>query len=68
MSIPKIVFTVNAKAGTVDAWILTGEIVGIFNGKKEPICLLGKGRKSCALPKRCVFETEEAALAVLNRK
>lgn len=68
MSIPKVVYVVNAKAGTVDAWVITGELVGIFNGKKEPICILVKGRKSCALPKRCTFETEEAALAVLNRK
>ena len=62
----KTVYVVNAKTNTVDSWILTGEFKGSLNGKRETICFLSKGRKSCALPKRCVFETEEAARAVLN--
>lgn len=66
MNIPKVVFVANAKTKRADAWILTGKIGGAFNGKRETLCLLSKGRKSCALPERCVFETEEAALAVLK--
>ena len=65
---PKTVYVVNAKTNEVDAWLCTGEMTATYNGKKETVCLLSKGRKSCALPKRCVFETEEAARAVLNRK
>ena len=68
MSIPKTVFVANAETNDVDAWILTDEIVATYQGKKETLCLLRKGRRSCALPKRCVFETEEAARAVLSRK
>lgn len=65
---PKRVYVANAETKKVDAWICTGEINTTDRGKKETLCLLRKGRTSCALPKRCVFETEEAALAVLNRK
>ena len=68
MDIPKIVYVVNAKTNNVDSWILTGEIKALYKGKKETLCLLNKGRKSCALPKRCVSQTEEAARAVLNQK
>ena len=68
MSEVKWVYVINAKTDKVDDWILDGEISAIYQGKKETVCLLRKGRKSCALPKRCVFETEEAARAVLNRK
>ncbi len=68
MSAPKWVYVINAKTNDVDSWILDGEITATYQGKKETVCLLRKGRKSCALPKRCVFETEEAARAVLNRK
>lgn len=61
----KTVYTVNAKTNTVDSWICFGEITGVYRGKKERLCFLQKGRKTLALPKRCVFESEEAARAVL---
>lgn len=68
MPIPKTVYVANAKTNQVDTWVLTGEIKATYEGKKETLCLLAKGRRSCALPKRCVFETEEAARAVLALK
>ena len=68
MAIPKVVYVANAKTGDVDAWILTGEVNAIYQGVKETLCLLKKGRRQCALPKRCVFESEEAARDALARK
>lgn len=64
----KTVYVVNAKTNEVDAWLCTGEMTANYNGKKEKICFLNRGRKNTVLPKRCIFETEEAARAVLNRK
>lgn len=64
----RTVYVANAKTNKVDAWFCTGEITANYNGKKEKICFLTRNRKNTALPKRCVFETEEAARAVLNRK
>ena len=66
MSLPKVVYTANAKTGKVDAWILDGEIKALYQGEKQTICMLRRGSESCALPKRCVFETEEAARAALE--
>lgn len=60
----KTVYTVNAKTNTVDSWICFGEMTGLYQGKKERLCLLQSARKSLVLPKGCVFETEEAARAV----
>ena len=68
MAIPKVVYVANAKTNNVDAWILIGELKAIYHGKKEMVCLLRKGPESCILPKRCVFETDEAARAALDRK
>lgn len=68
MAIPKVVFVANAKTKEADAWILTGQFKATYQGKPELICTLSKGRKLCALPMRCVFETEEAALAVLKAR
>lgn len=60
------VYTINAQTNTVDEWLCTGEMTAKYNGKMERLCFLQKERKSLALPKRCVFETKDAALAVLN--
>lgn len=65
--IGKTVYTVNAKTNTVDSWVCFGEITGVYQGKKERLCFLQKLRKTLALPKRCVFESEEAALAVAKK-
>lgn len=67
MDVPKIVYVANAKANTVDSWTCTGEMNAIYKGKKELLCILYKGRRSVVLPKRCVFETYEAALAALKK-
>ena len=64
----KVVYTVNAKTNTVEPWICFGEITGTYQGKKERLCFLRKARGNVVLPKRCVFETEEAARAVATRK
>ena len=64
----KTVYVVNATTNEVDAWLCTDEMMANYNGKKEKICFLTRNRKNTVLPKRCVFETEEAARAVLNRK
>lgn len=63
---PRRVYVANAKTKQVDAWICTGEIRAIYRGKPETLCLLERPKTSCALPIRCVFETEEAARAALN--
>ena len=62
----KTVFTVNAKTNKVDAWVCYGELTGLYHGKKERLCLLRRERFMLVLPKRCVFETEENARAVLK--
>lgn len=67
MGTAKIVYVANATTNKADEWILTGELNATYKGKKETLCLLSKGRRSCALPKRCVFETKEAALAALQK-
>ena len=64
--IPKVVYTANAKTNKVDAWIIEGEIKGIYQGEKQTICLLRRGSESCVLPKRCAFETEKAARVALE--
>lgn len=68
MYVPKLVYVVNAGANRVDSWTCFAEMRATFDGKPETLCLLRKGRRSCALPKRCVFETEEGARAVLNTR
>lgn len=68
MSIPRLVYVVNAKTNEVDTWTCTGEIRANYRGNKEVLCVLYKGRKSALLPKRCVFDSEEVAREVLNHK
>lgn len=63
MSYP--VFVANAKTKKVDTWFCTGEMRANYQGNDELLCILKKRNKSCVLPKRCVFETKEAALAAL---
>ena len=63
----KVVYTVNAKTNEVDYWVCSGEITGLYRGNKERLCVLRRDRKSCILPKRCVFESWEKASAVAKR-
>lgn len=63
----KTVYTVNAETNTVDSWVCFGETTGLYQDKKERLCFLQTARKTLVLPKRCVFETEEAARAVAKK-
>ena len=64
----KTVFVANAKTGKVDRWKCIGEFNRTENGKvKERLCYLMGNQKYVTLPKRCVFDTREAALAALKK-
>lgn len=63
----KVVYTVNAKTNDVDWWVCSGEITAPYRGGKERLCMLRRNRKSCVLPKRCVFESRDTALAIARR-
>jgi len=63
----KTVYTVNAKTNEVDEWLCFGEMSGLYQGKNERLCLLGKDRKQVVLPKRCVYNTLEKALEIAKR-
>lgn len=64
----KTVFVANAKTGKVDKWTLVGEFNTQENGKfKERLCFLAGGNRFVTLPRRCVFNTKEAALAALRK-
>lgn len=64
----KTVYVANAKTGKVDKWTLVGEFNTQKNGKfKERLCYLQGGNKYVTLPKRCVFDTKEAARAALKK-
>lgn len=64
----KVVYVANAKTGKVDKWRCIGEFSYQASGKiTERRCFLAKGKYSCSLPKRCVFDTREAALAALKK-
>lgn len=64
----KTVYVANAKTGKVDKWKCIGEYSRTENGKvRERICYLMGGPKCVSLPKRCVFETKEAARAALKK-
>ena len=63
----KTVYTVNANTNRLDEWTCFGEITGIYQGRKERLCLLQKEQFSTILPKRCVFDTASAALEVTKK-
>lgn len=58
------VYTVNAADNTVDTWKYSGGLP--VDG--EFLCQLVNGKKSCFLPKRCVYGTEAEALAIAKDK
>ena len=65
----KTVYVANARTGKVDRWKCIGEFTSCVNGQvKEGVCYLRKGSRYVSLPKRCCFDTEEAALAVLKKR
>lgn len=55
-------YTINAKTGKIDSWTVAGHIPG----EKKMLVVLTSGKKTCVLPKRCVFPTKEAAQRVLK--
>ena len=64
----KTVYVANAKTGKVDKWKCIGEFTRTENGKvKERLYYLQGANKYVTLPKRCVFETKEAARAALKK-
>lgn len=64
----KTVYVANAKTNKVDTWKCIGEFSRMENDKvRERLCYLMGVRKYVTLPKRCVFETREAALAALKK-
>jgi len=65
----KTVYVANAKTGKVDSWTCIGEFSTQENGKvKERLCYLQGRKKYVTLPRRCVFDTREAALAALMKR
>ena len=64
----KTVYVANAKTNKVDKWKCIGEFSRTENGKvRERLCYLMGAQKYVTLPKRCVFDTKEAALAALKK-
>ena len=64
----KTVYVANAKTGKVDRWLCIGEFNTVTNGNfKERLCYLQGTNKYVTLPRRCVFDTKEAALAALKK-
>ena len=64
----KTVYVANAKTGKVDKWLCIGEFSRTENGKvRERLCYLQGAKKYVTLPKRCVFDTKEAARAALKK-
>lgn len=64
----KTVYVANAKTGKVDKWKCIGEFSRTENGRvKARLCYLMGGKKCVTLPKRCVFDTKEAARAALKK-
>ena len=64
MTVGDKVYTVNAKNNNVDVW----QFAGAIKIKDEILYQLSKGKKSCLLPKRCVFDSREKAQAIANSK
>lgn len=62
--IGQTVYTVNAADNTVDTWKYSGGLP--VDG--EFLCQLVNGKKSCFLPKRCVYGTEAEALVIIKNK
>lgn len=64
----KTVYVANAKTNKVDRWLCIGEFNTVENGRfKERLCYLQGTNKYVTLPRRCVFDTREAALAALKK-
>ena len=64
MNFGQTVYTVNNKNNNIDSW----KYAGAIRSNNELVILLANGKKQCALPARCVFDTREKAQAVANKK
>lgn len=63
MKMGDTVFTVNADTNKVDKWIFTGEME--MGGRL--FMQLSTEKRSCFLPKECVFETHEEAAKIARK-
>ena len=64
MKVGDTVYTVNAKTNKVDTWKYAGKLLT----KDEVLIQLITNNSQCFLPRRCVFEIYEDALAVANNQ
>ena len=64
MDLGQKVYTVNAKNNHVDSW----QYGGALKANGEILIQLVNGKKSCFLPKRCVYDSREKAQAVAAKK
>ena len=63
MKVGDIVYTVNNVTQKVDSWVYTGALP-----TKDALLLrLERNGRFCHLPARCVFESEDKALAVARK-
>lgn len=51
----KKVYTVNNQTNEIDKWECRGTFNGVYQGRKEKLCILTNGKKQCVLPRRAVF-------------
>ena len=61
------VYTANARTNKVDRWRCVGESADFPKDGSERFCTLRRGMETAIVPRRCVFLTEEAALAALSK-
>lgn len=61
------VYTVNGETNTLDRWSCIAEFNGLYHGYNERLCVLQDDKKTCVLPKRCVFSTKFEAYIVSKR-
>lgn len=62
MQVGQTVYTIDNLTNTVDSW----EYAGSLRTEKELLIRLRRGRESCFLPARCVFESEFEAKFVAD--
>lgn len=63
MDLGQKVYTVNGKTNTVDTW----QYAGALRSNGELLIQLSRGKKTCFLPARCVFESREKAQEVADK-
>ena len=64
----KKLYTVNNQTNQVDKWTCGGTFHGIYQGRKEKLCILTNGKQQCILPRRAVFTTNFEAERILKKQ